>query len=71
MKKKGYAWKACNRHKRFPSSNLGHSAQKTTCRILIYRTLHCFLYKVRNYCILKDFTTASTSLSNFSFFEEG
>ena len=21
-------WKACNRHKRFPSSNLGHSAQK-------------------------------------------
>ena len=26
MKKKGYAWKACNRHKRFPSSNLGHSA---------------------------------------------
>ena len=22
------AWKACNRHKRFPSSNLGHSAKK-------------------------------------------
>lgn len=26
MKEKRNAWKACNRHKRFPSSNLGHSA---------------------------------------------
>ena len=25
---KRHAWKACNRHKRFPSSNLGHSARK-------------------------------------------
>ena len=29
MKEKRNAWKACNRHKRFPSSNLGHSAPFT------------------------------------------
>ena len=30
MTKKNHAWKACNRHKRFPSSNLGHSASKAS-----------------------------------------
>ena len=28
MSQHNNSWKACNRHKRFPSSNLGHSSQK-------------------------------------------
>ena len=38
---KRHAWKACNRQKRFGSSNLPHSAINT----LIFTKLACFLFK--------------------------
>ena len=48
MKKNGYDWKACNRHKRFPSSNLGHSAH---IRLAIFSSNHFIEPKVASFLV--------------------
>ena len=60
---KRHAWKACNRHKRFPSSNLGHSA---LCTISPYFFL--FFIILYFYFFLPQFLKTASGFLFFLFY---